>query len=505
MQGERYADTACMEFDVDEALFGDGLSGSDRPVTAAVEPSNAALPGASSPRSRRESRRRRRLVTSGQAGPFTGTHGEGYHRVVPPSWNLTPNQYRRTTRRERDALNGVRRSALTAGGLGVGGPTSVWLAAVEPGAVTAIPDIVLAVMFGGGIVASISALIWGPTLVKEAREDREHDWSVLRERDPSHVVNLRRLPHEVASLLETIADGPDPWAKESEALTPERQARLSLTYRLAAAMMAAVEADPSLPEDDGRTYNTKVALSDLYRLCPDELRDLIETGIALGDRFAASAGSIQGQLTALDRAGHGPASSTSTLQGPSARPSNPLLASASGATVQATLDERWAAALATHDEVIEAWTAIVADPLAALDHSLLLDVTQPRTAAFIEAYGHAQDLRAMHGTALPDDGALQVAYLAAVRKAHEAWTEAVRYAKHVHLSWLPDKEAALVRKATALLASAGDDAQPLHLRAEAAAKASHLLGKVTSFLLPPMAMHALEASRRLALPAPSQP
>lgn len=60
-------------------------------------------------------------------------------------------------------------------------------------------------------------------------------------------------------------------------------------------------------------------------------------------------------------------------------------------------------------------------------------------------------------------------------------------------------------KATALLASAGDDAQPLHLRAEAAAKASHLLGKVTSFLLPPIAMHALEASRRLALPAPSQP
>ena len=496
-----------MEFDLDEYLLG-----SDLPAEPEVEPSNtkvgvpALAEDEHSGRSRRESRRRRRLVASGQAGPFTGTHGEGYHRVVPPAWNLTPNQYRRTTRRERDALNGVRRSALTAGGLGLGGPTSVWLAAVEPGAVTAIPDIVLAVMFGGGIVASISALIWGPTLVKEAREDREHDWSVLRERDPSHVVNLRRLPHEVASLLETIADGPDPWAKEPTPTTPERQARLSVTYRLAAAMMAAVEADLSLPEDDGRTYNNKVALSDLYRLCPDELRELIETGIAMGDRFAAAAGSIQGQMTALDRASHGPAPTTTSSAATSARPSSPPPAIArGGGTTHPTLDDRWEAALATHDAVVEAWTAIVTDPLAALDHSLLLDVTQPRTAAFIEAYGHAQDLRAVHGTVLPADNTQQVAYFAAVRKADEAWTEAVRYAKHVNLSWLPDKEAGLVRKATALLASAGDDAQPLHVRAEAAAKASHLLGKVTSFLLPPMAMHALEASRRLALPSPAQP
>lgn len=472
-----------MEFDLDKDLVG------DRPGTSALEPSNTAPVVASSPRSPRVSRRRRGILSSEQAGPFTGAHGKVYDRVVPPSWNLSPDQYRQVARHELNALNGVRGEVVGLSSLVVGGPAAILTAVTEPGAIAHLPVPALAVLGLGGIVATLAGLIWGldEPVVRTARENARHDWSVLRDLDPAQAVKTRRLPYEVSSLLSIIADGDEAHADPPPALTRERHDRLSVVYRLATAMIAAVEADSSLPPDD-RQYR-RVDFEDLYRLCPNELRELTETGITMGGRFASVAGSLHGQMAAIDRA----------RGGATARPSNPTLSNTGG-----TIEERWGAALTTHDEVVEAWTTIVTDPLAALEHSLLLDVTQPRTAAFIEAYGHAQDLRAVHGTALPVDAAMQVAYFAAVRKAHEAWIEAVRHAKHVHLSWLPDKEAALVRKATALLASAGDDAQPLHLRAEAAAKASHLLGKVTSFLLPPMAMHALEASRRLVLAAPTE-
>jgi hypothetical protein len=71
----------------------------------------------------------------------------------------------------------------------------------------------------------------------------------------------------------------------------------------------------------------------------------------------------------------------------------------------ATLSARWNAALARYDTVMSEWGAIASDPLSALEHSALLDVTQPRTAAFVEALGRAQDRRAVLGPDLPTDRA----------------------------------------------------------------------------------------------------
>lgn len=169
-------------------------------------------------------------------------------------------------------------------------------------------------------------------------------------------------------------------------------------------------------------------------------------------------------------------------------------------------ETQWDEALAAHDRVSEQWTELVTDPLAALDHSMLLDVTQPRTAAFIEAYGEAQDLRSMHGTAYPTSATADTVvreYLRVVRRAEQAWTDAVRHAKHVHTNWLPQDEAKRVRQASALLRTADDDTTPLHLRAEAAQKAADLLKQVHTFTLPADTAQAIEAKARLALPAGS--
>lgn len=70
----------------------------------------------------------------------------------------------------------------------------------------------------------------------------------------------------------------------------------------------------------------------------------------------------------------------------------------SGSRAAAGLDARWRTALARYETVLTEWGAIVSDPLSALEHCALLDVTQPRTAAFVEALGRAQDRCAVLGS-----------------------------------------------------------------------------------------------------------
>ncbi|NYG59171.1 hypothetical protein BJ980_002094 [Nocardioides daedukensis] len=142
----------------------------------------------------------------------------------------------------------------------------------------------------------------------------------------------------------------------------------------------------------------------------------------------------------------------------------------------------WAKALIDHDAVEQEWAAIVLDRFAVLEVPLLLDVKQPETAAFIDAYARAQDFRAVHGRFF--DPALEPEYVDLVRAAVETWTTAQRTAREVGLQFLPKAEQSLVRKAIKMLAQAEDPTRPVAARVHAARRAARLLAKVHTVVLP---------------------
>ena len=154
---------------------------------------------------------------------------------------------------------------------------------------------------------------------------------------------------------------------------------------------------------------------------------------------------------------------------------------------------------AAHDIIIAAWADMITDPLNALTHSALFDVTQPRTADFVRAYAAAEDYREV----MPADPAAEQVrkYRSLVKEADRAWVEAHRYAEHLSYSWLPDSEAKAARQAETLLKVAADETATLHERAAAAKKAASLLDRVKSFMLPDDAVKSVEKSTRLAITA----
>jgi hypothetical protein len=163
------------------------------------------------------------------------------------------------------------------------------------------------------------------------------------------------------------------------------------------------------------------------------------------------------------------------------------------------LIERLRRARARYDTVADEWGAICTDPLAALDNAALLDVTNSRTAAFIEAYGRAQDATAVIGVRTASTEHTSE-YEDLVRGVEIAWSEARRHAERVGYEWLPAPERDLARKAAALLARAADETASCHERASAAEKAASILRRIETVLLPEPALQAIEQASRLALP-----
>jgi hypothetical protein len=156
----------------------------------------------------------------------------------------------------------------------------------------------------------------------------------------------------------------------------------------------------------------------------------------------------------------------------------------------------WELARSRHERVIEAWTAMVTDPLAALSHSSLFDTTNTWTAAFIGIYGQASDFIAVHGTEPPHDRTLIDSYAALTREVESAWQSALIRAERSDLDWLPPAERADADRARRLLTLASDEAASLAERANAAQKAADLLRKVHSFVLPATTLTAIEAGTR---------
>lgn len=144
--------------------------------------------------------------------------------------------------------------------------------------------------------------------------------------------------------------------------------------------------------------------------------------------------------------------------------------------------DMWAKARASHDAVRQEWTEVLVDRLSVLDHPLLLDVSQPTTAAFITAYGRVQDFRSIHGEEFDPDQVEQYAALA--REAAAAWATAKSVAEDAGAAHLPEADQALIREAMELLERADDETLPVRRRVRATQRAARLMAKVESLQLP---------------------
>lgn len=478
------------------------------------------------------------LDSSKRDGRGAYKHAPYGRMVVPPAWNMTPSEYRALAVQVRgttgaDAFFAVASviaplvvSCLI--GWGLSHPMAVMgifenalndaQAAQEAAEDTALSGL-LAKDFGdaptwlASLLSLMSVLMVFTgcfTALSNARRNLPDvgDWlanlghhppSMLDTLDPAEALSIDDLPDEIAALVYYLADdhGVRP-------VPSERAERLIVAYETTRDFHTAI------------ATTCKPTIATLVRETPEALERLLtycETPVGgsrgFSDKHRVSTITAIRSTLAIGRPNEreNNTGSATTTPTPDPTPSQPYPearqahVAVEGDGGQETRVQRWAKTVARHDAITDEWADIVADPLAALDHSLLLDVTQPRTAKFIETYGRAQDLRSLHGTAFPDSTDVLADYLSTVRQADEAWQDAQRHARHIHLSWLPENEAKWVRQASALLASAADESQPIHLRADSAAQAAKLLAKVTSFYLPKATAAAIETKARLALPA----
>lgn len=158
----------------------------------------------------------------------------------------------------------------------------------------------------------------------------------------------------------------------------------------------------------------------------------------------------------------------------------------------------WDRARARHERISEAWTELITEPLNALTHSSLFDVSVPKTAAFIEAYGEVQDMASIFAGQCPKPAVLE-RYDRAVRQAEALWAAALDYAERRSYSWLPPEEQRHARLADKLLRQAADESLSHLTRMNYAKKAAALLEKIYTIKLPTEMKLELETRTRLAL------
>lgn len=164
---------------------------------------------------------------------------------------------------------------------------------------------------------------------------------------------------------------------------------------------------------------------------------------------------------------------------------------------------RWAQTWGRFEAIDLAWADLLTDPLAVLDHALLLDVSNVATARFIEAHGHARDLIGTRTvTDLPPASTLTEIQIA-VRALDTAWTDAKTRAERAGYGWLPKADRKRARQAAALLATAADESLTVAARANAGAKAVELLNAIEAVPMPRVTMLALSERTRLPLAAVS--
>ena len=93
-----------------------------------------------------------------------------------------------------------------------------------------------------------------------------------------------------------------------------------------------------------------------------------------------------------------------------------------GATRDPSLTGLLAVSRERHEAIREEWTRAVTDPLAPLTSAGSTDVSDPDTAAFLEAYAALEDLLAAHPDGLPPS--LVAVYGQDVRDCRRLWDAA---------------------------------------------------------------------------------
>ena len=157
----------------------------------------------------------------------------------------------------------------------------------------------------------------------------------------------------------------------------------------------------------------------------------------------------------------------------------------------------------THQQVTEAWTNMITDPLNALTHPALFDVSNPKTAAWIEAYGQLQDHHQLNQHNYPTNPTAATEYARLVRHAKQAWDDAYTYARKTSDDWLPTEEAAAARRAIKLLRTAADETATLAERSLAAKKAAELIDSILTISLPAETVNiVLRATEKRQIAAP---
>lgn len=172
------------------------------------------------------------------------------------------------------------------------------------------------------------------------------------------------------------------------------------------------------------------------------------------------------------------------------------------AALRGARNARWAKAQATHSQIANTYADLRLDPVAAIDHMALWDVTDVYTAKFTETYGRVTDLELLNRRDVPEADELVTEYVDAVAAAKIAFDAAVAHAKQRGTEVLPKTERADADRARKLLLTARNDAATDAERALAADRAADLLAGLRAVLLPTEMRFELDAVRRLELAAP---
>jgi hypothetical protein len=120
---------------------------------------------------------------------------------------------------------------------------------------------------------------------------------------------------------------------------------------------------------------------------------------------------------------------------------------------QKALEADYAAAHAVYSEVADAYAAYLADPYSIFVRPLLDDLTEPRTAAFIDAFAAMNDVRPEH---VPDTHERVQAFATAAQKARTAWRSADGYARTMGLRVTSVEDQRTVRRIRSALGIALD-------------------------------------------------
>ena len=148
-----------------------------------------------------------------------------------------------------------------------------------------------------------------------------------------------------------------------------------------------------------------------------------------------------------------------------------------------------------HDQVMLEYGKYETDLVEVFSRPALTDVSVPQTAAFLAAWGAADDRRPAAGSR-PSQPVF-ARYEEAVRTLEAKWDLADRYATRVGLRNIPVGEQRTVRRAVALLKQALDPGQPDEARQAFYDHALRLVRDIVT--VPKRALAAIESAHRLAI------